>query len=166
MYSNVEDFLEDWHDEMQNTVKVFSCITPEAKSVKVHEHIRTLDRLAWHIVQTISEMGTRAGLFTEDSLDEQSIPATFEEIIGKYRNFSQQFFNAVKASWTNDYLQDYVNMYGQVWKKGKVLSVVIAHEAHHRSQMTIIMRLLGVPVPGIYGPSKEEWVAMGMPPME
>ena len=31
--------------------------------------------------------------------------------------------------------------------------------------MTVLMRQAGVPVPGMYGPSKEEWAAMGLPPM-
>jgi uncharacterized damage-inducible protein DinB len=32
--------------------------------------------------------------------------------------------------------------------------------------MTVLMRQAGLPVPGLYGPSKEEWAAMGMSPME
>ena len=53
-------------------------------------------------------------------------------------------------------------MYGEHWSKGTVLRVLINHQSHHRGQMTVIMRMLGLPVPGIYGPSKEEWVEMGM----
>jgi uncharacterized damage-inducible protein DinB len=29
--------------------------------------------------------------------------------------------------------------------------------------MTVLMRQAGLPVPGVVGPSKEEWAAMGMP---
>ena len=36
-------------------------------------------------------------------------------------------------------------------------------EAHHRGQMTVLMRQAGLTVPGIYGPAQEEWAAMGMP---
>ena len=30
----------------------------------------------------------------------------------------------------------------------------------------VLMRQAGLGVPGIYGPSKEEWATMGMPPQE
>lgn len=32
------------------------------------------------------------------------------------------------------------------------------HVIHHRAQLTIYFRLLGVPVPGLYGPSADETV--------
>jgi uncharacterized damage-inducible protein DinB len=57
-------------------------------------------------------------------------------------------------------------MYGEMWAKGKTLGVIISHQIHHRAQLTIVMRLLGLKVPGIYGPSNEEWAAYGMPAQE
>jgi DinB family len=30
------------------------------------------------------------------------------------------------------------------------------HLIHHRGQLTVYLRLLGVPVPGMYGPSADE----------
>jgi uncharacterized damage-inducible protein DinB len=53
-------------------------------------------------------------------------------------------------------------MYGQTWKKRDVLASLILHQAHHRGQMTVLMRQAGLAVPGIYGPAREEWAAMGM----
>jgi uncharacterized damage-inducible protein DinB len=32
----------------------------------------------------------------------------------------------------------------------------ISHPVHHRAQLTVYLRLLGVPVPGMYGPSADE----------
>ncbi len=43
---------------------------------------------------------------------------------------------------------------------------LITHQAHHRGQMTVLMRLVGLKVPGVYRPSKDEWVSFGMPAME
>ena len=34
--------------------------------------------------------------------------------------------------------------------------MVISHMIHHRAQLTIYYRLLGVPVPALYGPSADE----------
>ena len=35
-------------------------------------------------------------------------------------------------------------------------SIIITHMAHHRAQVGVYLRLLGVPVPGTYGPSADE----------
>ena len=58
------------------------------------------------------------------------------------------------------------DMYGEMWAKGKTLGVLVTHQIHHRAQLTIVMRLAGLKVPGVYGPSNEEWAAMGMQAQE
>ena len=35
-------------------------------------------------------------------------------------------------------------------------SVIMNHLIHHRAQLTVYLRLLNVPVPGLYGPSADE----------
>jgi len=44
------------------------------------------------------------------------------------------------------------------------LQVLVVHQAHHRGQMTVLMRQAGLKVPGVYGPAREEWTAYGMQP--
>ncbi len=166
MYYRIADFIADWEKESQNTVKIFSFIKEGSQKRKVHENVRTLERLAWHIVQTVTEMGSRAGLFDEDFLEEESVPETMQGITDAYQRWSRELITVIESRWSDASLDEELNMYGEYWKKGTLLSVLISHEAHHRSQMTVVMRLLGLPVPGIYGPSKEEWAGMGMPAME
>jgi len=57
-------------------------------------------------------------------------------------------------------------MYGEMWNRGTTLGVIITHQIHHRAQLTVVMRLLGLKVPGIYGPAKEEWKNFGMTTQE
>ena len=52
------------------------------------------------------------------------------------------------------------------WKRGGVLASLVNHQIHHRGQMTVLMRQAGLAVPGIYGPAREEWAKMGLPPMK
>jgi uncharacterized damage-inducible protein DinB len=37
------------------------------------------------------------------------------------------------------------------------------HLIHHRGQLSVYLRLLDAKVPGLYGPSADERIAMGMP---
>ena len=166
MYRNINDFLTNWKDETEGTSKVFSLITEDAREIKIHENVRSLGRLAWHLTQTITEMGHKAGLFPVDLLENSPMPESITELVNTYQNYCEQLSKAVNSKWTDSSLEDKVNMYGEDWEKGKILQVLIIHQTHHRAQMTVIMRMLGLPVPGIYGPSKEEWVNMGMEAME
>lgn len=162
MYRSIEDFIKDWEAESIGSAKVFSAITESTRKTDVHADVRSLERLSWHLTQTITEMGNRAGLFAEDELEHLAIPPTLQELIESYKKYSEAFIKAVRSKWTDSSLLDKVEMYGELWEKGKVLRVLIAHQSHHRGQMTVIMRILGLPVPGIYGPSKEEWAEFGM----
>ncbi|WP_374163238.1 DinB family protein [Arcticibacter sp. MXS-1] len=166
MYRTINDFISDRRDEVSHTTKVFSSVTEGLQKQKPHENIRSAERLAWHIVQTLTEMGHRAGLFEEDLLENEQPPATVREIIERYVKLNELLIENLAKVWSDSDLEVEIPMYGEMWKKGKLLSVLNAHEAHHRSQLTVVMRLLGMPVPGIYGPSKEEWAGMGMPAME
>ena len=38
-------------------------------------------------------------------------------------------------------------MYGEMWKRGTTLGVIISHQIHHRAQLTVVMRLNGLKVP-------------------
>lgn len=37
-----------------------------------------------------------------------------------------------------------------------VRTILLNHSYHHRGQLTVYLRLLGVPVPGLYGPTADE----------
>lgn len=165
MYRSISDFDKTYQEESLQTRKLFSLITEDKKDINIHAHVRSLNRLAWHITQTITEMGLHAGLFDTDPLANLATPSTIAEIIRLHEEYSEILRKKVPSKWTDSSLVDLVEMYGQQWPKGKILQVLIAHEAHHRSQMTTIMRMLDLPIIGIYGPSQEEWQAMGISPL-
>ena len=72
----------------------------------------------------------------------------------------------MRAKWSDASLAVEDEMYGQKWARALTLAILVAHQTHHRGQMTVLMRQAGLKVPGFYGPAKEEWAAMGMKPPE
>ena len=99
-------------------------------------------------------------------IDNSAIPATAKEIVDAYKEASENLLNAIKANWNDESLSVEDDMYGEMWKRGTTLGVIISHQIHHRAQLTVVMRLNGLNVPGVYGPSKEEWTSYGMPAQE
>jgi len=164
MYRKIDDFLEDWKTESAATLKLLDALTDASLTHQVTPEGRTLGYLAWHIPLSIVEMANRAGLNMEGPAQDSSEPAHAVEIAETYRNAARQLSESVKATWTDASLDEELDMYGQVWAKRLILAVLLRHEGHHRGQMTVLMRQAGLKVPGIYGPSREEWTAYGMPP--
>lgn len=166
MYRVLNDFLDDWKYESESTLKTFNNISDEKKNQKITPDGRSLGYIAWHITQSLPEIMHRIGFKFDTYKEQVPEPEKFSEVISFYKLYADQIFNQVKENWTDEILNDETNMYGETWKMGKVLSMLVIHQAHHRAQMTVLMRQAGLPVPGVYGPSREEWAAMGMEPQE
>lgn len=164
MYRVINDFLSDWKYESESTLKVFKNLTQESLAQKVTPEGRSLRKLAWHITLSNPEMLTPAGLPAGQFDESAQPPENLQEILNEYEKNSQLVTKLIAENWKDEDLVTELNMYGEMWKKGKVLGVLIIHQAHHRAQMTVLMRQAGLKVPGIYGPAKEEWTVYGMPP--
>jgi uncharacterized damage-inducible protein DinB len=166
MYHRLEDFLKDWTQESESTLKVFNNLTDESLTIKVAENIRTTGRLAWHITTSIAQMGHRTGLKFESIDEDAPVPKTVKKIVEAYKEASENMIAEIKEKWNDETLNLVDDMYGENWKRGMTLGIIISHQIHHRAQLTIVMRLNGLKVPGIYGPAKEEWVNYGMQSQE
>ncbi|MCU0371895.1 MAG: DinB family protein [Ignavibacteria bacterium] len=163
MYHKISEFTEDWKSESDTTKKVFANLTNESLKVKVTPDGRELGFIAWHIVVTIVEMMHKGGLEIDSPAEDSDPPKTAKEIHDTYENVAGEFLKQVSEKWTDEMMNDDVELYGQKWKRWLLLSGTVKHEIHHRGQMTVLMRQAGLKVPGAYGPSKEEWSAYGMP---
>ncbi len=162
MYRRVEEFNDDYAYEREATGKVLAALTDAALGQRVCEGGRTLGEIAWHLVDTLHEMPAQAGLQIAAE-PPAALPVTAAALAAAYRTASEAVAAAVASQWGDATLAEEVTMYGETWTRGKALSVLIKHEAHHRGQMTVLMRQAGLAVPGVYGPSREEWAAYGMP---
>ena len=167
-YPTIKEFLEDWAYESGATLKVLGNITDAAMEQKVTDTGRSLGFIGWHLTETIGEMMGRTGLkifspdFTTGHWNEKSA-ANLKEC---YKHASDSLVEKLEANWNDSTLQEEDDMYGEKWKRGTTLNILIAHQAHHRGQLTVLMRQAGLKVPGFYGPSYEEWQTMGMEPMK
>lgn len=166
MFRKIEDFLGSWDDETAATLKLFRQLTDESLKQEVHGGGRSLGRIAWHIVQTLPEMGGGTGLNIQGPGQGDPIPSSAEEIATRFQNAAESLAQEVRTHWKDEDLEVEDEMYGESWPRGKTLAALLNHQNHHRGQMTVLMRQAGLQVPGVYGPSQEEWAAYGMPAQE
>lgn len=163
MIQSIAAFTAAWSYEHEATLKIFRALTDASLAQRVTPEGRSLGQLAWHIVQTLGEMPQHAAVPVAAPGDDAPVPASAAVIAEEFDKAAKSVSTVVPATWNDASLGEKVSMYGQTWRKGDVLSSLILHQAHHRGQMTVLMRQAGLTVPGIYGPAKEEWAAMGMP---
>jgi uncharacterized damage-inducible protein DinB len=165
MLRAIGDFQEIWNQESAITAKVLRALTDASLTHQVAPGGRSLGRVAWHVVISMSEMGRHAGLDVEGPAEQSAIPDV-ATMVTTYERSARSLVEAVKRQWTDAMLPEKIPMYGEQWPRSGALESLIAHQTHHRGQMTVLMRQAGLAVPGVYGPSREEWGAIGMPAQE
>ena len=166
MYRTIQDFLTDWNQENDSTLKVYKNLTDASLKQKVSTEGRSLGHLAWHIVLTLGEMGDKAGLKVNAPPENAPDPNSASAIIEAYEKAGASIASEIKQKWNDGMLPEEIDMYGQKWTRCDTLNSIVKHQIHHRAQMTVLMRQAGLKVPGVYGPSREEWSQFGMPAQE
>jgi uncharacterized damage-inducible protein DinB len=163
MFTSVEQFINMWKQEMQFTHSVLAGLTDESLSQSVDAQGRTLGRLGWHLTQTVPEMMNRTGLAVKGPDEHEAPPSSSAELAAAYDAAASSVLEEVNSKWKDATLSEVDEMYGEKWKKGETLGVLVLHQTHHRGQMTVLMRQAGLRVPSFYGPTREDWAQWGMP---
>lgn len=161
-----EKFLREFDEEMALTRKFLAIVPNDKLTWKPHERSMELGRLAWHL-SDFPEWCTVT--FVQDALTDADAAKVMRDWKGKTREDMLERFDAdlptaraALADATDDSLASYWKMEwgGQtiiddpredVYRKWS-----INHMIHHRAQLGVYLRLLGIAIPGCYGPSADE----------
>lgn len=134
---------------------------PHTKSMK-------LGRLALHVAELAGWTGMT---ITTDELDfakgytPTPTPATTEELLAILDKNVEMSLKALENAddellakpWT---LRSGDHVYFTLPKKVVIRDMCYNHVVHHRGQLSVYLRLLNIPIPGMYGPSADEMEAM------
>jgi uncharacterized damage-inducible protein DinB len=162
MFRRISDFTQTWEHESESTLRILRALDDRSLGQAVAADHRTLGRLAWHLTTTLGEMMDRTGLKVAGPAHDAPVPSSAAAIASAYESAARSVAEQVKGGWNDAALETIDDMYGQKWPRGMTLAALVSHQAHHRGQMTVLMRQAGLRVPGVYGPALEEWGAYGM----
>ncbi|MDI4645966.1 DinB family protein [Cohnella hashimotonis] len=163
MFNSIENFVEEWEREAKMTAGLLDTLTDESLARRIVEDRRTLGDLAWHLIASIQFMNALGLSFEGAGEGDGTNRAAFALAQG-YRSISDRFIDAIQMQWSDANLSDRVEIAGEAWSNGDSLRFALMHQAHHRGQMTVLMRQAGLRPPGLYGPAYETWVEQGMAP--
>lgn len=155
--------LTELEHEKNNTLRVLNNLVDNKFDYKPHEKSMTVEQLANHIVELHSWV---ALALTRDSFDLHTdykpyvfknvaeLKAQLENDFIKNKEIIENLDEAVYfTNWT---LKAGEYVISSIPKAGALRFIVTNHLIHHRGQLTVYMRLLDLPLPGIYGPSADE----------
>ena len=161
----INSLLPEFDREMGITRRTLERVPDGEFDWKPHPTSVTLGRLAEHLTE-MPMWATRTLEHSELEASTQRPPdyqppatraAVLAQFDASYRSARQQLVNKTDAElaapWTLK------NGGKEVFTAPKAMvmrNFVLNHMIHHRAQLTVYFRMLGVPVPSIYGPSGDE----------
>ena len=166
MFRAIDDFLRVWQQQSAATAGILDALTDSALAQRASPGHWSLAQIAWHLVRTLQWMMGRTGLAVAGPSADTPVPTGAAAIAEGYRQAARALAEAVQTGWMDETLLIEDDMYGETWPRGFTLLALLIHQAHHRGQMTPLMRQAGLDFPGTCGPSREEWAQWGMEPLE
>ena len=163
-----QSMLGEFDQEMKNTRKMLERIPDEKWDWKPHEKSGTLGWYAWHL-STLpdwaaftlkTEQLDYAPLDGKSSYDPPKV-TNKQEALAAFDKCVKDAREALSNASDADMMKNWTLLAGgqTIFTMPRVAclrGMVFNHLIHHRGQMTMYYRLLGVPVPGLYGPSADE----------
>jgi uncharacterized damage-inducible protein DinB len=165
------NLLPEFDAEFANTRKLLALVHDDHLTWKPHEKSMALGRLAWHV----SDFPEWCLLtFSRDFLHfTEEVAATMMNWRGKTRADILARFDADLPKARTALAAASDAAMAQPWKlewAGQIVidepresvyrKYTVSHMVHHRAQLGVYLRLLGVPIPGFYGPSADEMPAV------
>jgi len=108
-------------------------------------------------------MMAKAGLTVAGPTEHEAVPITAVLISSAYRTAATSLVEQLHAHWTDTTLSEMDDMSGERRSRAQTLAILISHQTHHRGLLTVLLRQAGLPILGIYGPTREEWAGWGTP---
>ena len=159
----IDGMLQELEQETQTTRRVLERVPGNQLAWRPHEKARTLGELALHVATVpggvaelvASPSPAQAPQFTDPSPKSVSelIPALDQSIAKARKALGGMNDATLMATWR--LMQGDRELFA-VPRVAMLRSIMLNHWYHHRGQLSVYLRELGVAVPSIYGPSADE----------
>lgn len=160
----VEAFAAEFEVEAAATRRFLERFEDRHADWKPHEKSMSLARLAGHIVESPDwAFSIVDGDDFDFGIADYKPPSwrTRSELLENHERIGTAFVERLRGH-SDEYLRGKWRLLqnGQVLEEttraAAVRGYILSHLIHHRGQLSVYYRLLGVPVPGPYGPSADD----------
>ena len=160
----IEGMLKELEEEAQTTRRVLERVPDDRLGWRPHQKARTLGQLALHVAMVpggVAQLVSSSPPAPAPQFGPDPSPATSAELIPTLDQSiarAKQLLGgmddaALTSTWrlTNGDRELFATT-----RAAMLRSIMLNHWYHHRGQLTVYLRELGVPIPSVYGPSADE----------
>ncbi|MBD2766674.1 DinB family protein [Hymenobacter sp. BT664] len=161
-----QNILAELDHELANTRKVLERVPYDKADYTPHPKSMPLGKLAAHVVNLLAFKTLFVQADSRDFLDPNApkpgpTPTSREELLARFDQYSQTLRQALQESYDEQLTHNFQLRRGEQVlmerPRGAALRIMgLNHSIHHRGQLSVYLRLLDIPVPGLYGPSADE----------
>ena len=154
--------MAEFEHEIVGTRKVLERVPEGQFDWAPHPKSMTAGKLAGHVAELPSWIPPTLQLTELDITNYKSeIPTSTANLLETFDRAVAAARAALAACRDEDWganwsLTGNGHTYFTLPRAAVIRSFVFNHIVHHRAQLTVYLRLLGAPVPGLYGPSADE----------
>lgn len=158
-------FIGELKYELALTKKMLERVPLDKKEWKPHEKSMTLGRLATHVAEITHWISDIIHIDDYDfvksfNFNPRTATST-EELLEIFQTNLDKAFTDLSGMNDDDFSKKWIVRRGEqvmfdTSKKIAIRNWALNHMIHHRGQLSVYLRLLDVPVPGMYGPSADE----------
>lgn len=159
-----DTLLPEFDQEMANTRKMLERAPEDHFEYQPHPKSWKLSRLAGHVAELPNWVGHIMKvelLEIEPGQFKPFDPGTRKELLEQFDKYAREAHDGIAAASDEE-----MNTMWSMKFQGKTVmtmpriavlrTMVLNHIIHHRAQLGVYLRLTGVAVPGMYGPSADE----------
>lgn len=157
-------FLGELEHEAANTRKLLALVPADKADYKPHDKSFSLGDLAVHVAEMYSWIGMTVTTTELDFATFKYNPTPFstaDELTARLDGYVADAKEKLAATndeelgvtWT---MRQGDHVFFAMPRAQSLRSMVYNHIVHHRGQLTVYLRLLDIPLPGMYGPSADE----------
>jgi uncharacterized damage-inducible protein DinB len=151
-----------WERESPLTRKMLQSVPSDKLEWKPHEKSKPLGALALHVA---AMPGRWVHVLDSDVFDptvlKQPVAEDKDAIMKLFEDNNTIFMDRLKATSEDEYDKQFTFSPGgkPVFTTSKAMGLstfLFSHLIHHRAQLSVYLRLLNIPLPGMYGASADE----------
>lgn len=159
-----DTFAAEFREEAGRTRRFLERFEDEKADWKPHDKSMSLGRLAAHVVESPDWCSTILESADFDFATANYRPPTWNtraELLENHERISGEFLERL-AGRSDEHLSGSWRMLlnGEVLeertRENAIRNYILSHLVHHRGQLSVYYRLLGIAVPGPYGPSADD----------
>lgn len=156
--------IEEIEQEAINTKKMLERVPAEKFDWRPHQKSMTLKQLAVHIANLSkrpAQVITTQYLDLADSSIKKPEINNPTDLIKEFEEGTSQSIDALKSVSDDDLNVNWIMRRGEhiiinMPKAAVIRNMGLSHLYHHRAQLGVYLRLLDIPVPGMYGQSADD----------